>query len=330
MAEWSEGCWQVEEGIGEHRAILCRGGRIVAARIDWPGQLAAGQVEDAVLASRAKGSSRGTARFASGEEALVDRLPKDAQEGAALRLEVHRPAVRERGRSKLAQARPTDAPLRPAPSLAERLRDNGNGDVRIVRAFAGGDWNGLWLEAWQGACAFAGGTLQFFATPAMTLVDIDGSADARTLALAAADAFGEAVGRFDLSGSIGIDFPTLPAKADRKAVDERLSGALDHWPHEHTAMNGFGFVQLVARFERVSLLHRIGGARTGAAARQLLRQAEMVAEPGELLLTCHPGVRAALREEWLDELARRTGRQVRMETDPGLALEAGFAQAVQP
>ena len=321
--------WQVEEGIGEHRAILCRGGEIVAARIDWPGKLAAGQVEDAVLVSRAKGSSRGTARFASGEEALVDRLPKDAREGAAIRLEIHRPALREQGRSKMAQARPTSADPCPAPTLAEALRAAGHA-VRIVHRFTEGDWNALWLDAWHGRTEFAGGELAFFPTPAMTLVDVDGTADPRSLALAAAEALGSAIARFDLAGSIGVDFPTLQAKADRKAVDERLEGALDGWPHERTAMNGFGFVQLVARLERASLLHRIAGQRTAAAARALLRHGEAVEEPGELLLTCHPGVGAALRDDWLEELARRSGRRVRIETRGDLALEAGFAQAVQP
>src|SRR6476646_10814891 len=104
--------WLVEEGIGEHRAVRLAGERIVAARVQWPGELAAGHVADAVLVSRTAGSSRGTARFANGEEALVDKLPPSASEGAPLRLEITRPALGERGRRKLARARPTDAPPR--------------------------------------------------------------------------------------------------------------------------------------------------------------------------------------------------------------------------
>jgi len=101
--------WLVEEGIGETRAILLDGGEIVAARLDWPGPLKAGLVEDAVLVSRTAGSPRGTARFANGEEALVDDLPRDASEGAKLRLIVTRAALWERLRRKHARARPTAA-----------------------------------------------------------------------------------------------------------------------------------------------------------------------------------------------------------------------------
>lgn len=313
--------WLIEQGIGEDRAVQMANGHIVAARVQWPGELVAGQVEDAVLAARAAGSSRGTARFANGEEALVDRLPKEASEGAAIRLEVTRAAIGERGRLKRAQARPSNAEPR-LPTLADALAAEGHA-ARVVPRFEA-EWDELIGEALAREIAFAGGTVLLAPTPAMTLADIDGALPPRALALAAISALAEATRRFDLGGAIGIDFPTLDSKDDRRAVDQALAAALGDWPHERTAMNGFGFVQIVARLARPSLLHR---PRTALAARALLRRAERLEGAGALLLAGHPALEAHLAP-WLDELARRTGREVRWEARPGLAIEAGQAQLV--
>jgi len=315
--------WLVEQGIGEERALRYANGRAVGARLRWPGGLEAGLVADAVLVERTSASARGRARFAGGEEALVDRLPASASEGAPLRLEVTRAPMREAKRRKLAQARPTDAPPRPAPTLAEALPE-----ATVVRRFPDAAWDEIWAEAWDAEVTFAGGALHFAPTAAMTLVDIDGTLPPGELSLAAVGPLADALARFELSGSIGVDFPTLAARNDRKAVDRALDAALSGWDHERTAMNGFGLVQIVARAAGPSLLHRLAFDRAGAAARRLLRQAEGIDGAGAVLLTAHPALIAAHLPEWIGELERRTGREVRLQPDPALALAGGHAQIV--
>jgi len=314
--------WLVEQGVGEERALRYENGRAVAARLRWPGGLEAGLVADPVLVERTSASPRGRARFDCGEEALVDRLPASASEGAPLRLEVTRAAMRESKRRKLAQARPSDAPPRSAPTLAEAL------DATVIRRFPDGAWDEIWAEAWDAEVAFAGGALHFAPTAAMTLVDVDGALPARELALAAVEPLAGALARFDLGGSIGVDFPTVPAREERKAADRALDVALAGWDHERTAMNGFGFVQIVARAAGPSLLHRLAFDRAGAAARRLIRQAEAVEDAGAALMTAHPAVISACAPEWIAELERRAGRDVRLHPDPTLALAGGHAQIV--
>lgn len=314
--------WLIEEGIAEHRAVRMDGDRIAEARVEWPGRLAAGWVIEAKLIARSAGSARGTAIAANGEDVLVDRLPKSANEGAPLRLVITRAALDGPGRFKRAQGRPTDEPLA-QPSLAERL-----GSARIVRRLSGDDWDMLMDEALSGEIGFAGGTLLCVPTPALITIDIDGDLPPRALALAAVPAIADTARRFDLGGSLAVDFPTLAEKADRRAVDEALGEALADWPHERTAMNGFGLVQIVSRLERPSLLHLASWQRLGLVWRRLLRRAETLEGAGHIELSVHPALEHAIAPAHLAELERRTGKRVRLRHTAGLALEAPHAQLV--
>ncbi len=319
--------WLVERGIGEERAILFEGGIIRAARLRWSGSIFHGAVVEAVVTERFPGTAAGIVRLPDGTEAFTRRLVSTDSQGRKVRVAIEREAIAEQGRLKRAQAVVSAAPLEPAPSLLETLRSEGFTPREVHRFPAEADWEELFAEAWAGAVEFSGGCLLFADTPAMTVIDVDGGPP-EAIFHNAVPALALALRRFDLGGKIGIDFPTQTDKGDRRAVDQRLGEALDDWPHERTAMNGFGFVQIVARLQRPSLLRMIGHHGPSAAARMLLRRAEMIGEPGALLLTCHPAIKARLKPEWLAELARRTGREVRIALDPGLALEGAFAQAV--
>lgn len=304
--------------MGETRALLMNGDEVLAAKCRWSGELHAGKQVYAKLTT--KRGTRGTASTAEGRELLVDKLPRDASEGSTLDLTITRAAMTERGRYKLPASRPASL-VSPASDIFET--------ARRVHRFPAGAWEDVWHAASSGEIAFDGGSLLFAVTPAMTLVDIDGDLNARSLALAAVEPLALALRQFDLGGSIGVDFPTVETKGDRKAVDAALEDRLTDWSHERTAMSGFGFVHLVARLEGPSLLHRFATSRVGMAARMALRRAEMVEGAGATLLTVHPAVEAKLKPEWLAEVESRTGRPLRIQTDPGLAIEAAAAQVVE-
>ena len=311
--------WLIEDGIGETRALLIEGEQVLAARLHWPGELVSGEVRNARLTRRYAGTRRGIVLLDNGIEALIDQLPRGATEGVSGKVRLTRAPIHERGRLKRAQARwlgVIGSGLEPVALEGE-----------VVRQFASGVWEEVWGAASSGSIAFAGGEILCAVTPAMTVIDVDGELPGRDLALASVPAIATALRWFDIGGNIGIDFPTLDAKADRRDVDEALALALDDWPHERTAMNGFGFVQLVARLEGPSLLHRFATARIGMCARLALRIAERAEGHGPVLeLRVHPALKTKLKPEWLDELTRRTGRAVRIASDPGLALEAPSAQ----
>lgn len=328
--------WCIEQGIGEDRAALIDGDAILAARVCWREAGRAGAVIQARLDHRHPGTRRGAVHLPDGTIALIDGLPAETTDGAALMVRITRAPLAERGRYKLAQCRPAgDVPPSPAPTLAETLAQTGH-PVRIAgmldRSLDAAGWPDLIEQAASGVVDFAGGRLTISPTPAMTLIDIDGPPPLAALALSATPAVASALARLDISGSVGIDFPSLESRADRQAIDGALNTALaaHGWRGERTGMNGFGFVQLVGRLERPSLVARMAFHPARAAAFALLRAAERVGEPGALLLTAHPAVLGKIDPALEAELARRSGREIRRRPSERLALHAGFAQAITP
>jgi hypothetical protein len=310
--------WLYEEGIGENRAILVEDGQILEAAIELPG-LRAGAVVAAKLLS-----NQGIAALPDGSEAVVEPLPK-VSEGAEFHAEVMREAIPEAGRPKPPRLRPSALPPGAGPSLAERTghpaRHHG------ADLFEAAGWSELLDEAATGEIAFEGCALRMSLTPAMTLFDVDGTLPPEALATAGAAAAAAAIRRFGIGGSIGIDLPTLPR--DRRQAAAAAVDAILPQPFERSAVNGFGFLQIVRRRVRPSIPENLCADPGAAAARALLRHAGCLT--GTVALHAAPRVILQLKARplWLAELARRTGGEAALFPNPGLAISEWHVQQVQ-
>lgn len=304
--------WLYEAGIGEARAALVADGVIIEARIERPDTLRAGTVLPARLVERL--SPALTRAETPRGAVMVERVPPAATLGQTLLVEIVREAIPEPGRAKRAKARPAPdgTTESDAPDLLARCQASGI-PVRQLRAhepdaLEQADWSEVIEEARTGEIAFPGGVLRLSPTPAMALFDVDGTLPATALALAAATAVAQAVRRLDIGGSIGIDFPTINGKAERQAAAAAIDAALPQ-PFERTAINGFGFLQIVRARPRASLPEILREDPAAADALALLRQIERTPPPVPTDHRAPPAVAA-----WIDrhpdlvaELSRRTG-----------------------
>lgn len=320
----------VERGIGATRALVLDGGTVIAAHIERDDRAPrAGAVHVGRLVTILEPGRRGIVRLGD-TEAVLEPLPRLA-EGGLVRVEVVREAVPETGRLRLTKVHAVDGSadtpgeIAPGPDLAARLATAGHrimlapqhGEDRIEAA----GWGETVEAARTGHVAFPGGLLTISPTPGMTVIDVDGPGDLVALAEAAAHAAAAAIVRFDITGSIGIDFPTLAGKAARTRLGEILDAALPP-PFERTAVNGFGFVQVVRPRLRASFVESVRAP--GFTALELLRRAGRGAAGGRTL-AAHPVVIAwlAARPALVAALSRQVGGDVRLQPDPALAISAG-------
>jgi hypothetical protein len=306
--------WLYEEGIGENRAILVEDDEILVAAIELPGELRCGSVLTGRLVRIAIPGRRGIVATDQGE-VMVEPLPAVLTEGQKVRVEIVREPIAEPGHPKFAKGRITEADEKEGPGLAQRI-----GSPRPLRPlgpdlFHECGWSELIDEALGEAIDFAGGELRMSLTPAMTLFDVDGFLPPVELAIAGAEAAASAIRRLDIGGSIGIDLPTVPSREDRLRAVAALDAVLPQ-PFERTAVNGFGFLQVIRRRERRSLPELIQWDPVGAAARDLLRTAERGI--GACELAAAPAVIARLRAtpDWLETLARRIGGRIALREEP--------------
>lgn len=301
--------WLIERGIGETRAILVDGGTIVEARVMLDGQIAAGSI----LKAKLKTVGRNAIALADGIEFLLPKGAPGVTQGAALTIEVTREAIGIEGwKRPLARVSDASATIfafadRPLPATST--------------AFDNAGWPDLVEEARSGIVGFRGGALRVAVTPAMTLIDVDGTLQPDVLAIAGATASAKAIRRHGIGGSIGIDLPTEGGKAARHAAAEAIDLALPQ-PFERTAVNGFGFVQIVRPRHHASLFE-LALNRPAFEARALLRCAAR--QIGKIELVAHPAVIAAMLPDWTDQLARQIGGAVALRSDSSLGIAGGHA-----
>jgi hypothetical protein len=308
--------WLYEAGVGEARAALVDRGVIVEARIERADTgLRLGTRIEAKLIERAS-ASLARIETVSGP-AILDRAPPGLSLGRSLLVEITREAIPEAGRAKLAKAIPVEGESADGPDLLARCQASGV-PVRAVRAhepdaLEAAGWSEVLDEALTGEIAFPGGALRLSPTPAMTLFDVDGPGALGPLAVAAARAVGAAIVRHAIGGSIGVDFPTLANKAERLAVAEAIDTVLPQ-PFERTAVNGFGFLQIVRPRPVASLPEILRADPIATEALALLRRIERTPPPvpAEHSASAAAARWLAARPALIAELSRRCGVDIRI------------------
>jgi hypothetical protein len=158
----------------------------------------------------------------------------------------------------------------------------------------------------------------------MTLIDVDGTLAPLELAMAGAKAAARAIMRHGIGGSIGVDLPTVQGKEQRTAIGAAVDTILAN-PFERTAVNGFGFLQIV-RPRRHASLFELAQDRAAFEARALLRLAAR--ETGAVQLASHPAVHAVFEANpaWIEALARQVGGPVSLRSDARLTISGGHAE----
>jgi ribonuclease G len=307
--------WWIERGLGEARAVRIDGGEIVAARIFLDSSVPAGSL----LAARLVKAGKPAIARADGQDYVVREGAGGATEGQAIVIEVVREAIPGAEPWKRPLARITDEGARearfdgqemPFPSPHDRIEEAG--------------WSDVIEEARSGIVAFTGGALRVSPTPAMTLIDVDGTLPPFDLAMAGARAAARAILRHGIGGSIGIDLPTVQGKEQRTAIGAAVDAILPI-PFERTAVNGFGFLQIV-RPRRHASLFELAADQAAFEARALLRLAAR--EKGAIRLVVHPAVHAVLDAHpgWLAGLARQVGGGVSLRSDVRCTISGGHAE----
>lgn len=311
--------WLIERGIGEARFARIECGRIIEARILVDGIVPAGSE----LMGRLKRSGLQLVADVDGQEYLLPDGAPGVSDGGQLKIEVTREIIPGREFWK----RPLGKVIHGAAGIVDRHTGREIAFPSARNALNDAGWEDVIDEARSGIVSFEGGELRIFPTPAMTLIDVDGSLPPAELAARAAYAAARAIVRLGIGGSIGIDFPTIQGKASRTQIGSAIEEILPK-PFERTSLNGFGFLQIVRPRRHASLIEL---AQDSAAfeARALLRRIAFEPAGGKRLVG-HPAVIALIEQkpDWIEQLARQVGGAIELRADASLPMSGGYAEAI--
>lgn len=328
--------WLYEEGIGENRAMLIDKGRVTKIRIER--NFGEFKTPKCGLITKAKLTKKhGNGGFITLDDgglddgtAIIKKWPQNTgqntgqnTEGAIINVEIVRETLYERTRIKPAIAIASERDVRKAPTLRDNILSSQinvrqcyphEGDI-----FAQYGWYELTGQAEQSLYNFADGRLIIDIVSAMTVIDVDGDADNLSLAKNAAKAAARAIILYDLQAMIGIDFPALDTKNDRITVAQIFDDAMEG-PCERTAINGFGFMQIIMKQQRPSVIALLARNKKANIALDIMRKAEnesqqydnpnmqIMARPDIISYICQHG--------WDDILRVRTGKNWQLTQAP--------------
>lgn len=314
--------WLIERGIGETRAVRLKDGEIVEARVQLDGAVLAGTVLAARLTDVGSNGRNALAADEQGREYLLPQAPRGVTQGASVNIEVTREAIPGAENWKRPLARATDDAVRSPTALDGEVLPFPSPRDRLGAA----GWADVLDEARSGIVRFAGGELRVSLTPAMTLIDVDGHLPVEALAMVGAEAAARAILRHGIGGSIGIDLPTISGRAQRQAIGSAVDAVMPQ-PFERTAVNGFGFLQIVRPRARASLFE-LAVDRPAFEARALLRLAALE-RTGPVALVAHPAIVCAIEQQpgWIEALARQLGGAAVLRSDPALPIHGAYVQA---
>lgn len=250
----------------------------------------------------------------AGEQVLLDRA-QSLREGQPVTALVTRAAIPEPGRLKPARATPARGAVAPragGPEPIERIDrfpERLGVDEALEAALTGlidcGDF-ALGLER----------------TRIGLVIDVDGGGDPLATNLAAAPRIARLLRLWQVGGATLIDFRGLATRRARQQVTDAMLAALaasDPRPFDHTAINGFGLMQVVRARARPSVLDRLLGTEVAGPSvetRALRLLADAVRSGG---IGARTVVAPAAVIDWLagwphllDQAAARLGAPVRL------------------